>query len=113
MIQKQYYDRYSREKRGDNTVSPFIPFITLTPTSSWKQEYYRLGISRLDVLADKYYGDPNLGWLILLVNRDLFIGGEEFNPISEKVLIKIPFPKADALSSISKAKEDYIRYYGN
>lgn len=109
---KQYYDRYGRWKRGNNTISPNIPFIKLNETSSWKQEIYAVGETRLDVLADKYYSDPNLGWVILLVNRDQFNGGLEFSPVEDRVVIKIPFPKAEVLGALSSAYENYVRYYG-
>lgn len=109
---KSYYDRYNRFRQGTQIPSSNIPYIKIPETSTWKFDYYTLGFTRLDVLAEKYYADPNLGWLILSQNRDVFNGGIEFSPINDKIVIKIPFPKDESLAAFSKACDNFRKLYG-
>ena len=87
------YDRYAFLKNEDGTISP-MPFVPLPERSSDKYEYWNTSRSRLDKLAQKYYGNPFYDFLILYANP-LYIS--EFE-IPDGTLIRIPFPLAQARS---------------
>ena len=86
-----------------------VPFIKLPEKTSDKDEIYKLGITRFDILSNKYYKDPNYGWLILLRNPEL--GSLEFK-ISDNAPIKIPFPLESSLLDYKNEILNYITYYG-
>lgn len=93
MYNKNYFNRYSEFREANGYYNKHIPFIELTYRDSWKRHKYLLGVDRLDLIAQKYYSDPNLGWLILLANRDKFENGNEFKPLSDDLILNIPYPR--------------------
>jgi len=84
---KRDYDRYKILKNGDGTIDS-MPFIELPENPSDKFEYWNVGFSRLDKLAQKYYGNPFYDFLILYANREFTTEWE----IPDNTLIRIPFP---------------------
>lgn len=84
---KRDYDRYKILKNGDGTIDS-MPFVELPENSSDKFEYWNVGFSRLDKLAQKYYGNPFYDFLILYANREFTTEWE----IPDNTLIRIPFP---------------------
>lgn len=101
------YNRYSNFLMDG--VIKNIPFVKLPEKTSDKDEIYKLGLTRFDILSNKYYKDPNYGWLILLRNPEL--GGLEFN-IKDNSPIKIPFPLETSLTDYKNEILKYITYYG-
>lgn len=91
----QDYKRYEILK-NDNGTTDAMPFVNLPTNSSDKFEYWNIEFSRLDKLAQKYYGNPFYDFLILYGNN---IYLNEFD-IPDGALIRIPFP-------LQKAKADY------
>ena len=89
------YDRYALLKNGNGTVEP-MPFVNLPINASDKYEIWNSGISRMDKLSLKYYGNPFFDFLILYGNI-MYLN--EFQ-IPDGTLIRIPFP-------LTKAKADY------
>lgn len=78
----------------DNGQILKVPFIKIPVRSSDYYETYKNGITRMDLLSYKYYGDPNYGWLIMQANPQF--NGLEFT-IPNKSMIRIPFPLDSAL----------------
>lgn len=101
------YNRYNEFKSDD--VIKLVPFIKLPSKNSDKQEQYKKGITRLDLLSDKYYKDANFGWLILLANPTL--GSLEFN-IEDGQTLTIPFPLETTLKDYINETNNYKKYYG-
>lgn len=66
-----------------------VPFIKIDKKPSDYYEQYILGRTRLDVLSNKYYGNPNYDWLIMQANPEL--GSMEFE-IPNYSDIRIPYP---------------------
>jgi len=91
----QDYRRYEILK-NDNGTTDAMPFVNLPQNPSDKFEYWNTEYSRLDKLAQKYYGNPFYDFLILYGNK---IYLNEFD-IPDGALIRIPFP-------LQKAKSDY------
>lgn len=89
------YNRYGVLSNVDNVIIP-PPFIKLPLNLSDKYENWKLGYSRFDKLARKYYGNPFYDIFILCANPEYV---NEFD-IEEGTLIRIPFP-------LSKVKSDY------
>lgn len=89
------YDRYTMF-RGDGIID-FVPGIQLDKKDTDYFETYYLGRTRLDVLSNKYYGDPNYDWLIMLANQEY--GSMEFE-IPDLTELRIPYP-------LNKTIEDY------
>ena len=89
------YNRYAILKNGDGTTES-MPFVRIPVNPSDKYEDWNVGFSRLDKLADKYYGNPFYDFLILYANPQFV---NEFD-IPDNTLIRIPFP-------LQKAKADY------
>lgn len=86
-----------------------IPFVKLPLKPSDKEIIYQKGITRFDLLSNKYYKDPNYGWLILLANPEY--GSLEFN-IENNSKIVIPFPLEASLNDYKGEINKYIKYYG-
>ena len=101
------YNRYSSFIVNDEVKK--LPFIKLPQKSSDKEDIYTIGLTRFDILSNKYYNDSNYGWLILLANPEL--GSLEFN-IEDNSIIRIPFPLDITLKSYQDAVAKYITYYG-
>ena len=101
------YNRYVSFIEDDKVK--FLPFIKLPSKASDKTETYTLGVSRLDLISDKYYSDPNYDWLIMLANPSL--GSLEFSIVDQSDLI-IPFPLETSLKDYQTEVSNYIKYYG-
>lgn len=89
------YDRYEILKTGDGTTMS-MPFVDIPVNPSDKYEDWNINFSRMDKLAQKYYGNPFYDFLILYANPQFV---NEFD-IPDNTLIRIPFP-------LAKAKADY------
>jgi len=100
------YNRYEIFK--SNGISEFFPFIKLPQKTSDKSEIYVLGTTRLDILSEKYYRDPNYDWLILSANPDL--SSLEFK-IEDGTEIIIPFPLEISLKDYTNEVVKYTKYY--
>lgn len=95
------YDRYTLF-RSEGSID-IVPGITLDKKSSDYYEIYRAGHSRLDILSNKYYGNPSYGWIILMANPQF--SSMEFE-IPNNETIRIPYPLDDTLSEyIQKVKK--------
>jgi hypothetical protein len=103
-----YYDRYE-EFRFNGEVKP-IPGIKLEPKGTDKTVVYELGKTRLDILSQKYYGNPWHGFLILLANPQF--GGLEFN-IPDGQIIRVPFPFKTTLEQYIAEVEKHRTLYGD
>lgn len=101
------YNRYSEFM--DNGIVKSLPFIKLPIKSSDKTDIYRLGVTRFDNLSNKFYKDPNYGWLIELANPQL--GSLEFN-IVDNSSITIPYPLETSIKDFRNEVANYIKYYG-
>lgn len=89
------YDRYANLKTN-NGIIPIMPFVNLSINQSDKYVYWNTEFSRLDKLAQKYYGNPFYDFLILYANNSFV---SEFD-IPDGTLIRIPFP-------LEKVKAEY------
>ena len=103
---EQYLDRYKRFKSDDN-YKP-VPGIKIPNKGTDKMVIYRAGISRFDILSNKYYDTPYYGWLIMLANPEF--GGLEFN-IPDGTPIRIPFPFVASVNDYIAGVEKYKRLY--
>lgn len=92
---QQDYKKYTI-LQNSNGITEMMPFVKLPVNPSDKYEYWNNLTSRMDKLANKYYGNPFFDFLILYANP-LYIS--EFD-IPDNELIRIPFP-------LSKVKSDY------
>ena len=86
-----------------------LPFIKLPQKASDKEDIYILGLTRFDILSNKYYNDSSYGWLIQLANPQL--GSLEFN-IEDNSIMRIPFPLDSTIKNYQDAVAKYIIYYG-
>lgn len=93
----------------ENGKNKFAPYINLPIKTSDKIDVYKKGFTRFDILSNKYYKNPNYGWLIHLANPDL--GSLEFN-IPNDSIIRIPFPLETTLKDYQNEVANYIKYYG-
>ena len=89
------YNRYNLLKNSDGSID-MLPFIELPLNNSDKYERWKYGYSRLDKIANYYYGNPFYDFFILLANPSYI---SEYD-IPDNTLIRIPFP-------IEKVKSDY------
>lgn len=84
-----------------NGVSYTPPFVKINERNSDKYEKYFTGISRLDKLSFKYYGNATYGKIILIANPQFLSESE----IDDQAVIRIPFPLTPVLTEI----QDKIR----
>ena len=88
------YNRYAILVNSNGTTD-MMPFVQLPVNQSDKFESWNTEFSRMDKLANKYYGNPFYDFLILYANGYM----SEFD-IIDGTLIRIPFP-------LAKVKADY------
>jgi hypothetical protein len=88
------YNRYAILVNSNGTTD-MMPFVQLPVNQSDKFENWNTEFSRLDKIANKYYGNPFYDFLILYANGYM----NEFD-IPDGALIRIPFP-------LAKVKADY------
>lgn len=101
------YRRYSKfTKEGKSLI---VPFISIPNRDSDFFEKYESGITRLDLLSYKYYGNPDYAWLILQANPQY--GSLEFL-IPDGMDIRIPFPLDNALEGYDASIREYEKLYG-
>lgn len=89
------YNRYEIYRNEDGTTDQ-LPFVRLPQNPSDKYEIFKLGSTRFEKLAKKYYGNVFFDFLILLGNPEYI---SEFD-IDDGTVIRIPFP-------LEKARTDY------
>jgi hypothetical protein len=99
------FDRYSQFRQGNNIS--LIPFGKIQKRNTDKYEIYIKGVTRIDLLSYKYYGNPDYGWLILQANPQ---HGSLWYAIDDMTEIRIPFPLEGALSDYQKSIDDYNKY---
>lgn len=100
------FDRYSKF-RNDNAIE-LVPFVEIPKSTNDYYFEYKKGVTRLDVVSNEYYGDPNYGWLILQANPE--VGSLEFN-IPDKTVLRIPFPLEYAISAYKSGVDSYKKLY--
>lgn len=93
-----YFDRL-KDFRINGEVKP-LPRIIIQALATDKTYVYKQGVTRFDILSDKYYNNPYHGWLIMLANPQF--GGMEFD-IPNNEVIRIPFPFESALERYNTA----------
>ena len=101
------YDRY-KQFRVNGHIE-VVPGITIDPKDTDYFETYILGQSRLDIISNDYYGDPNYDWLIMQANPQY--GSLEFN-IENKSLLRIPYPLETTMSQYYSDIDKYKELYG-
>ena len=99
---QQDYKRYTI-LTDSNGVTEMMPFVNLPVNSSDKYEYWNTTFSRMDKLANKYYGNPFYDFFINYANP-LYIS--EFD-IPDGELIRIPFPLAKVKADYEQALTEY------
>lgn len=101
------YNRY--KKFSANGYMKLVPFaaIPISPTDVY--DYYFVGQTRLDILSQKYYKNPNYGWLILQANPE--VGGLEFK-IEDGTLLRIPYPLENSITAYENSIKNYDELYG-
>jgi hypothetical protein len=90
---KPGYDRYALLKNNDGTVNS-MPFVPIPERPSDKYEYWNIGFSRLDKIANMYYDNPFYDFLILNANPQY---RSQFD-IPDNAVIRIPFPLLQAIN---------------
>lgn len=88
------YDRY-KQFRVNGQIQ-VIPGVTVDPKDTDYFETYILGQSRLDIISNDYYGDPNYDWLIMLANQQY--GSLEYK-IPDGATLRIPYPLSVTLEN--------------
>lgn len=96
-MSRRYYDRYEEfRSNGDMSV---LPFLRIPQKNSDIRVVYDEN-SRLDIISQDAYNNPNLGWLILQANPQF--GAIEFDiPIGS--VLTVPFPLQESLADYEKA----------
>lgn len=81
------YDFYKNQRAKDGTVEN-LPFVFIPQSQQDKFEEYVEGATRLDIISNKYYGDPTLAPFILCANPDIM----DEHSIPDGYILRIPFP---------------------
>ena len=100
------YDRYSKF-RANNSIK-MVPFIAIPMHAEDFYVVYHRGVTRLDLLSNEYYDNPNYGWFILQANPEY--GSMEFE-IPDGVTLRIPFPLDAALTEYKEGIDEYNKKY--
>ena len=83
-------NRYSRASKGidkatNNRIYNSVLYPQINPANSDIVIFVKEGTNRLDLLAHKYYGNPNLWWIISQANN--LSGDTFFIPTGQKIRI--------------------------
>lgn len=100
------YNRYNRFLI--NGKYEMVPSVPIYSKSTDYMEIYKAGVTRLDLLSNKYYGDPNYDWLIMMANPEY--GSMEFN-IPDGAILRIPFPLNLTIDAYNRAIDSYNNLY--
>ena len=100
------YSRYNRFLV--NGKYEIVPSVEIYSKSSDFFEVYKGGATRLDILSNKYYGDPNYDWLIMMANPEY--GSMEFN-IPDGAILRIPYPLNTTIDAYNSAIDKYNILY--
>lgn len=103
---RRYYDRY--EEFRFNGKMKILPFLRIPEKSTDIKVKYD-GNSRLDIISNDYYNNPNMGWLILQANPQY--GGLEFD-IPAGSILNIPYPLQTSLQQYESQIIRYTNYNG-
>lgn len=95
--------RYNFFKKG-GVVYP-TPSLNLKHKSSDREEFYKVGESRLDKISYKYYGDPNYGYLILMANPNI---ASNETDITLSCMLRIPYPLNETINEINNFYRSYV-----
>jgi hypothetical protein len=106
MAERKYYDRYSEFKYNGGVK--ILPFLKL-PTKGTDLTVEYNSNTRLDIISQESYNNPNFGWLILQANPQF--GSIEFN-IPSGTIIRVPYPLQESLTDYDKAVVRYRKLYG-
>ena len=102
----KYFDRYSKF-RNDNAIE-IVPFIKIRKKDTDILVEYVKGQSRLDLISNEYYNDPNYGWLILQANPEY--GSMEYR-IPDRSTLRVPFPLDLTLAEYKDDINTYKKLY--
>ena len=100
------YDRYKQFRINGHIE--VVHGITIDPKDTDYFETYILGQSRLDIISNDYYGDPNYDWLIMLANPEY--GSLEYK-IPDGVTLRIPYPLSATLENYNNKIIAYKTLY--
>ena len=100
------YDRYSLFRH--NGEIDIVPSVTIPVKSTDYYITYKAGFTRLDVVSNDYYGNPNYDWLILCANPEY--GSMEFN-IPDGAEVRVPYPLDVTLQDYNGAINRYKTLY--
>lgn len=106
MAVRKFFDRYS-EFRFNGKVK-ILPFLRIPSKATDIFVTYKAD-SRLDIISQDIYNNPNFGWLILQANPQY--GGLEFD-IPTGTPIRVPFPLEQSLNDYDRAVLRYKKFYG-
>ena len=101
------YNRY--KKLMSEGQMKLMPFAEIPLSGSDRYIRYRRGYTRLDIVSNEHYGNPNYGWLILQANPE--VGGLEFS-IPDGTLLRIPYPLETSISNYENSLKLYDTLYG-
>jgi hypothetical protein len=103
---RRYYDRYEEFKEnGSMKILPFLKIPQKSTDISVLYDQY----SRLDIISQDYYNNPNMGWLIMQANSEF--GSMEFDiPVGS--VLRVPYPLDQSLVDYEKAIIRYKKIHG-
>ena len=100
------YDRYEKFRAdGGFTI---VPFVRIPKKDTDFFELYKRGETRLDILSNKYYKNPNYAWLIMQANPQF--GSMEYE-IPDGATLRIPYPLGLSLDAYSNEIDKYNEIY--
>ena len=101
------YRRYTKFTREGKSL--IVPFIPITNRNTDYFEEYEIGVTRFDLLSNKYYSTPDYAWVILQANPQY--GSLEFL-IPDGAEIRIPYPLDIVLEGYDADIREYNKIYG-
>jgi len=101
-----YYNRYKKLTINGETIK-IVPFLKFPNKVSDESIIWKKGETRIDIISNKYYGNPYGGWLILVKN-----GFFDENEIPNNAQVVVPFPFNKSLQQYVDAINRYETLYG-
>lgn len=101
-----YYNFYSQFTEGEKIT--MIPHIKFPIKDSDKTYIWDSTNDRLDVISNKFYGNPYGARLILMANSVL---GSNEDEIPNGAILVIPYPYKDGIQRWIDIVDKYKKYY--
>lgn len=101
MSNRRDYNRYEIFTNTSSGNIEQLPFVNIPEADGDKYERWVRGVSRLDIISQRYYGNPFFDFFIVYGNPQII----DFTDIEDGTLLRIPYP----LDRVRRFYEEFLQ----